>query len=389
LPDTIIEYPEQVAFCNGNTQSAYVRHAVQLGIYCNDGAREFGFFDDLFFECGAEQDQFDYLDASRLDGSRYTCSETSTFPIGSTASQTQLVHRVSVTTDQTWVLYPDENCYTNSSSPSPPVASPTFTNVPLITSPSKAPATPPASVPSPSVPSNPASDSVVPLNGSTSSQEDKSSTSGGGPSVGAAVGGAIGAIILVFIVVFLAIKRRASRMSGPVQEHKDPGIEPSSTVSETGQNVEKAGNQHQAKVAGQVAMQGAPVLARPPPSQELPQLKDDPVRSVVVGDTPSVSGLTHSLGSQQSGQSSVSALTQSFGSQPPTGQPSVSALTQSFGSQQSGQPSVSGLTQSLGSQQSGQPSVSALTQSFGSQQSGQLSELPQKERPAYRQKQDP
>jgi hypothetical protein len=82
---------------------------VQLGVYCNGTEGEFSYFGDYLAECGAKADQFDYL----FDSGRYTCYESSTFSIGSTASETQTIPGLTISTDTAgWVQYPDKTCFT-------------------------------------------------------------------------------------------------------------------------------------------------------------------------------------------------------------------------------------------------------------------------------------
>jgi hypothetical protein len=104
LADTMIEYPEQVAYCDGNSLDATVRHAVQLGVYCDFGIS----FNDYFFDCADEHNQFDY----NFTSDRPACYETVTFSAGSTASQTQTVPRLAIVTDDYWMSPGNKSCYT-------------------------------------------------------------------------------------------------------------------------------------------------------------------------------------------------------------------------------------------------------------------------------------
>jgi hypothetical protein len=234
FPETMIEYPEQDAFCNGNSISTAVRHAVQLGVYCDGGtgAGEYGVFNDFFFDCGYQHNQFDYL----FDTYRYTCYESATFPSGSNASLTQTIAPVAISTDMNWVVS-DSNKYCSQSERTP-VVSPT--TAPVTSSPTSAHVTssPSKVVTIPSPTRMPAIATPAPMISPSSlkAQEEQSSTSNGGPPVGAIVGGAIGAIVVVCIVAFLAIRWNAAQKNTPPvqEEHKDH----SATESETGRNVE-------------------------------------------------------------------------------------------------------------------------------------------------------
>jgi hypothetical protein len=122
------------ASCSGNTQVTSVSDALQLGIYCDSPTQVF--YGDLFIDCGPEPVHFDFMDGTgATDGItdfRYTCSESVTFPVGSTSSDKQLIPIVGIGTDFSWSSDPDEACYQTTDAvavpsapvPTPPAASP-------------------------------------------------------------------------------------------------------------------------------------------------------------------------------------------------------------------------------------------------------------------------
>ena len=121
-------YPESSATCTNNAVEVTVRHAVSLGVHCQDSSTaEFFYYRlDAAFECADAEHNFK-IDAS--DGKvRYICGESATFAVGSTSSQS--VRNVSATTDEGWLTVPD-GCYNLADTPptlvipSPPTVLPT------------------------------------------------------------------------------------------------------------------------------------------------------------------------------------------------------------------------------------------------------------------------
>lgn len=111
VPTSSITHPESAAFCDGNVINGTVSLAVQLGVHCEfndtllggipffaDIAALFGdaFFHDLVTECGDQYHEHGNLDL------RFTCLKAATFPVGSSASDTQVIPQVSIMTDYWW-----------------------------------------------------------------------------------------------------------------------------------------------------------------------------------------------------------------------------------------------------------------------------------------------
>jgi hypothetical protein len=63
---------------------------------------------------------------------RYTCSQSVTFPAGSTSSQTQTIPPVGISTDLWWSSVPDETCYRNQTGVATPSTSPSRLRVPTL-----------------------------------------------------------------------------------------------------------------------------------------------------------------------------------------------------------------------------------------------------------------
>jgi hypothetical protein len=123
-------YTSSNASCTGTTTSSFIQHAVTLGIYCNLPSNPRYVFVDYYLECDDDSYSFDTIfDTYGVDGGRYICSTSATFPSGS--SSTQVIPNVAIVTDNTWLTDPIQECFTISRA-SPPSSSSVTTFVPVL-----------------------------------------------------------------------------------------------------------------------------------------------------------------------------------------------------------------------------------------------------------------
>lgn len=144
LPTSNVRYPTSTIDCSGNTVPVTIRTATTLGVMCQiSSTEEFYYHGDLLVECNELSHDFEIaFDKYGFSGERYVCSESVTFPIGSSISSTQIVPSVVISTDEYWLQDPtgcytvEENTFTSTTTPitSPPVTvAPTFaTAVPSV-----------------------------------------------------------------------------------------------------------------------------------------------------------------------------------------------------------------------------------------------------------------
>ena len=150
-----VTFPDISASCLGNFEEVVFSNVVSLGILCetpNDGI--FYFYGDYAVECADAAHNFDYGGKISLFGdfSRYVCSESATFAVGSNSSQ--IIRNVTVGVEKAWIRNTDV-CFDLVPVPvptaptvpvtSPPTTSPTIT---LATSPIMVIQASPTSLPS-------------------------------------------------------------------------------------------------------------------------------------------------------------------------------------------------------------------------------------------------
>lgn len=237
VAETRIEYTGADAYCEGNSLSATVRHALQLGIVCDFAGVE-TYFSDILSECFNARHEFDLIDEFGADDGdlRFTCLETATFPPGSTANDAQTLPRLEMGTDPLWTIDPYSGCFNLTKVPQPTFP-PTqvVTGAPLETfKPTVAPNQPtvaPRVSPSPtvsrvnpmipisstinataplSVPPGALSSNVLPPQPVPTSDSSRASGSSNniGLVVGASAGGAVIVILLGGIVAALVLHTR-------------------------------------------------------------------------------------------------------------------------------------------------------------------------------------
>jgi hypothetical protein len=134
-----VNFPGNSLFCEGNTGSATISHAVTLGVYCEQDGDSYYFSGDLFFECANSSSGLDFLyNEYGFSGLRYLCSESAVFGSGSSSAFTQVLPSVAIVTDTYWLTSADAACFKIDSGP----RSPTAPTPPLPAPQSSAPITP-------------------------------------------------------------------------------------------------------------------------------------------------------------------------------------------------------------------------------------------------------
>ena len=79
---------------------------------CKISSTVFYYHGDLIVECNESSHNFEIaFDKYGFNGERYMCSESATFPIGSTTSSTQIIRSVGISTDEKWFQDPT-GCFT-------------------------------------------------------------------------------------------------------------------------------------------------------------------------------------------------------------------------------------------------------------------------------------
>lgn len=230
LPSARVTYPGSTAFCDGNSVSTTVRHAVGLGIFCDRPSGQFYYHGDLFLECTDASDHFDVLYGEfGLDMfENYICSQSASFPAGSLATSTQVLSSTGITTEEFWLTDATEGCFTFTSvprtptTPSPPTPSPA-TNSPISSFPTASPIEVklPTNAPfkeigaptseSTNIPiSSPIVVPVVSRSAPPTTSEDSSSNAG------AIAGGVIVGVAVLAIVAFLLLRKNG--WSGDLQK---------------------------------------------------------------------------------------------------------------------------------------------------------------------------
>jgi hypothetical protein len=114
-----VTFPGSVVFCDGNNASAFIRHSVALGVYCDASPDPLYIYRDVYFECAETSHQFEvFADVTAY----YSCSESATFPAGSSSANTQIIPSVAVITDAYWLSDPSASCFTLSKAEAAPTA---------------------------------------------------------------------------------------------------------------------------------------------------------------------------------------------------------------------------------------------------------------------------
>jgi hypothetical protein len=228
-------------FCESNTLSATIQHAVTMGVYCTDLPPDNPFFySDFYFECTESTAQLDLLTDDTIFNStsnRYGCTAFKTFASGSTSSSPQIISSVAITTDDLWLFRMDVGCFTRYVSAAP-VVSPSPTVVMNTTgpslfptlSPTDAPISPPINPPvavAVAVPIQPREDTPTLTGQSTESSNDNS-----GALIGGVVGGIGAAIVFGSLIGFLVWRRKTD--SGDSHKSEVGGARLSFTEGATG-----------------------------------------------------------------------------------------------------------------------------------------------------------
>lgn len=108
-------------YCDGNNATTSVRHALQLGVECEDEDDGiFFFYQDNYFECAGLSAQFDFLDVKGENFTAFTCIQSAQFPVGSKLDDNITIPELSIGTDYIWDIAADDTCYGISKATSAP-----------------------------------------------------------------------------------------------------------------------------------------------------------------------------------------------------------------------------------------------------------------------------
>lgn len=268
-PTTSIEFPTSAAFCDGNIINGTVSHAAQLGVFCLENGnlfsevvgQEVAYFWDLFSECGDQYHEVVNLNELGSDVSnttRFTCVKSATFPVGSSPSDTNVIPRVSVTTDRRWgSSLTFRSCVeaTNSvpsfpTTPSPKI-SPNPTGTPLTISPPTLMSTiaPGAQIPTVTIgqPLSSPSSMIPVVNGTVSSAGRSVTGSSNALTIGSAFIGAVGVLLVAGLIIFIIFRRsshdtrNANDVSIELHNEVDVSIELYNEVDMLSSNVSTEG----------------------------------------------------------------------------------------------------------------------------------------------------
>jgi hypothetical protein len=235
-----VTYSAASAFCESNSLSATIQHAVTLGVFCTDRPQDNPyFFSDVYFECTKSTDKFDFITGENIGfnstGGRDGCTASAKFAPSSSASATQTISSVAITTDDTWLSVMDEACYTPYVSAAP-VVSPSPTVVMNTTGPSLFPTLSPTDAPI-TLPINPPVAVAVPNQGGATTptlpgRPASSSNNDNVALIGGVVGGIGAAIVIGSLIGFLVWRRKTD--SGNTHKSEVSGVKYSFTEGTTG-----------------------------------------------------------------------------------------------------------------------------------------------------------
>lgn len=211
LPTSIVTFPGSTAFCDGNSESTILRHAVSLSLFCDLATEDFYYGGDLYFECADVSNEFDrYINRYGLQGAKYVCTQYSSFPASSLPSDVQGVSSASITMDDYWLSDAEQGCFSSAVvkpiAPTPPTGSP-VSPYPTSGLPTQAPFDD-NSVPSNEPISSPETVPVAVPFGTRSAPPTASDDSSS--SVGAIAGGIVAGVAVLAIVAFLFIRKRGT-----------------------------------------------------------------------------------------------------------------------------------------------------------------------------------
>jgi hypothetical protein len=248
-----VTFPGSVAFCDGNNASAFIRHSVTLGVYCDVSPDPFYIYSDAYFECPEASHQFDVL-----DNTYFLCSESATFAAGSSSANTQIIPSVAITTEEYWLSNPREGCFTQIQSGDTPIAPTTNTPVtPPITANTNLPTSLPTFVPeaptflslSPTrakaafpsnQPNNPSvMEPTAPNETAPAIVEPTVTDSSSSSVIGPAIGGVVAGLLIIAVIVFLVYRRKTGTNNGEklmmskTNEAPPDNYSESNTVNET------------------------------------------------------------------------------------------------------------------------------------------------------------
>jgi hypothetical protein len=228
-----VTFPGSVVFCDSNNASAFIRHSVTLGVYCDASPDPFYIYNDAYFECPEASHQFDI---STDPSAYYSCSESATFAAGSSSANTQIIPSVAITTEEYWLSDPREGCFTQIQSGDIPIAPTTTTPVtPPITANTNLPTSLPTFAPeaptflslSPNQakavfpsnqPNNPSvMEPTTPRETAPAIVEPTVTDSSSSSVIGPAIGGvAAGLLVIIAVIVFLVYRRK----TGTIERQK-------------------------------------------------------------------------------------------------------------------------------------------------------------------------
>jgi hypothetical protein len=230
-----VTFPESPVVCRSSNEAVGVRHAVTLGVSCEDKSSKYTFYGDLFFECSERSNNYEIIiDDFGIEGVRLACFETVTFPIGSTQGYSQVLPTVAVTTDEFWLAGSDGLCWDQVAVPQGPTAptssipvvmpvtaSPTITTSDPTVAPSDATTMKATNSPINAAP-------AVPF--TTSAPITRSTKTSSGVVVGGVVGG-IAAGIAIAVAIGLVVMR--NKRSANAHLKADDNLRSSTTESGT------------------------------------------------------------------------------------------------------------------------------------------------------------
>lgn len=198
-PRTVVTFPPENAFCDGNSVAVSIQHALQLGVEC---AGRFD-YDLTYTECTDRGQRFERYDEFGDVGPRYTCVSQTTFNQNSAASSVREVGEVGIETDLIWATDAPRNCWDGGVG----IGNQLFTLAPS-TAPTQAPVGAPASPIAPVAPK---------------------STGGGNSIMPAIIGGVVGvvAVLALAVVLVVCIKKRKAGNSNHSPKKATPRPEPS------------------------------------------------------------------------------------------------------------------------------------------------------------------
>lgn len=224
-------FPVSIAFCENNTQAILLRHTVTLGVACQDATSSWSFYRDLIFECSETKHDFaNLIDEYGIDGSRFSCSESAIFSVGSTQNNAVQIPAVGVTTDDFWLSGEDGYCWKMIDGPIPPPTPPPVTSPPESAQPTPSPTFTTSLLPNRRPTAGPVSKPTNPPApfGQKEMTESpvSSSESSNGASIGAAIGGvAVGIALMTVIGYFVLRRMRSAPPSVPKPRDDEPATE--------------------------------------------------------------------------------------------------------------------------------------------------------------------